>query len=95
MWPTLILCGLAAAQVTYLVTTSVIFDGPRSWLQAKIPRVEYLITCPWCFSAWASAGTVALMHHRIDYDILAWAAVWWVACFGYWACQALASSAEM
>ncbi len=38
---------------------------------------------------------VVLMHHRIDYDILAWAAVWWVACFGYWACQALASSAEL
>lgn len=94
MWPTLILCGLAAAQITYLVVDSVILDAPRDWVMERFDRHAYVITCPWCFSAWASAGAVALLHHRIDYDVIAWAAVWSIACFWYWACQALASSAE-
>ena len=95
MWPTLILCGLAAAQLTYLVVDAVILDGPRWHVLDKAPdSIQYLVSCPWCSSFWLSTATVAVARNHIDLDLVAVFAVWWIACLAYFALQAIANRAE-
>lgn len=92
MFPTLIVAGMATAQITYLVTTSAIFDKARDAIGGIHSEVRYWIYCPWCFSAWVSlAVTLALGPAK---PVLAWAAIWWIGCVGYWLGQALEKAAS-
>jgi hypothetical protein len=90
----LVVCALAAARLTRLVVDDVIFDQPRAWLVTRLDgKLEKLITCPWCISAWLSAGVLVLAWavHPIEVPVLAWLAVWWGACAGYFALEAIAA----
>lgn len=57
---------LAVARVTRLITTDVLFDGPRSWVLQKLinpgrartlrDKIAYLIVCEWCASVYVGAA---------------------------------------
>lgn len=63
---TVILTVLAIARVTRLITTDMIFEGPRNWVLTRIipvgkeesewrSKLGYLILCPWCMSIYVGA----------------------------------------
>lgn len=93
MLTTLTVAGLAAAQITYLVTTSTIFDLPRERIGRIHDKIAYWVSCPWCFSAWVAFAICVYL--RPDHPVLAWAAIWWIACTGFWATQVLARYANL
>jgi hypothetical protein len=89
MWPTLIFSVFLTAMVTYLVVDSVLLDKPRDWLTARSKRT-YVITCPWCFSAWVAAACVGTS----DLPLRSWGMVWWAGAFAYFLISALAARVD-
>lgn len=76
--------GLAAFILTYLAMDAVIFDRPRDWLhRATRNRLEVLLACPWCCSAYTAAAVVAAadLYGPVPLPGLSWLAVWAVAGF--------------
>ena len=65
---TLLLMIGAVARLTHLVTTDVISEPFREWVEEKevgvggYKRMSFntLINCPWCCGFWISAGVVTL-----------------------------------
>lgn len=99
----IIILGLAAARLTRLVLLDSILERPRAWWQAKLGEwataddkrrrtssgkwLLALLECPFCFSAWVSAGLIGvtwLVGTHVPLPVFAWLAAWWVACFAYW-----------
>lgn len=61
----LIVVVLAGARLTRLITSDALTEGPRTWLLNRLdgwPRLQYLITCDWCASMYASLAVVAGYH---------------------------------
>ncbi|HPK13796.1 MAG TPA: hypothetical protein PLP55_14120 [Phycicoccus elongatus] len=85
MLTTLILCVFLTAQLTYLVVDSVILDRPRGWITER--RDFYVLSCPWCLSAWVAAALVAFN----GLPVLSWGAVWWGGVAAYFVGQWLAT----
>lgn len=49
----LIVAALATFRLTVLVNQDYLTEGPRKWLQARLPeKLAYMIGCPWCASFW-------------------------------------------
>lgn len=49
---------LAVARITRLITSDVIFAGPRGRALKRVglnSRAAYLMTCDWCMSMWVAA----------------------------------------
>lgn len=94
-----LLCGAAAGRVTRLVVDDKFpFKPMRDWLKdlALTSRsgrwLRDLITCPWCFSGWASAAAFGWLWHdrRLAAPFGVWLAMWWVAIMAYWLGEYLA-----
>ena len=79
----LVLMMLAVARVTRLITTDVLFDGPRNWLTRRLLKgnpegpvrtaLAYLIICNWCVSIYvgaAGAGAWYLWHGTVLYVVI-------------------------
>lgn len=79
----LVLMTLAVARVTRLITTDVLFDGPRNWLTHRALKgnpegpvrtaLAYLIICSWCTSIYvgaAGAGAWYLWHGTVLYVVI-------------------------
>lgn len=70
-----VITGLAVMRVTMLITQDTFFDEPREWLEAKLTfdgmsdnmlpywrrKLAYLITCPYCASAYVAALAVWML----------------------------------
>lgn len=57
---TLLLVAAATYRLTRLVTADRITEPLRAWVEARGPRVGYLITCDWCLSVWLAPIPSAL-----------------------------------
>lgn len=56
---TAVLCALATARLTKLITTDRILLAPRAWLVRRLPEhhlLAYLIVCDWCVSVYTGAA---------------------------------------
>lgn len=75
-----ILTVLAVARVTRLITSDVLFDGPRNWALKRLinpgrlrrtrDKLAYLIVCDWCASMYvgaAAAGAYAAWHGTMPF----------------------------
>lgn len=54
-----VLCALATARVTRLITTDRITQAPRHWVIRRLPRQSlwaYLLVCDWCSGMYAGAA---------------------------------------
>lgn len=86
--------GLPSARLTRLGVEDVIFDRPRDWLLDHTSgKLEVLLSCPWCFSAYTTAAAVggATAVTSVPLPFLVWLGAWQVACTAYWAAAALSS----
>ena len=60
---TIILCALATARITRLVTQDRITEAPRNAILRRLPDESlfaYLIVCDWCVSVYVGAGVAAV-----------------------------------
>ena len=88
--------GLPSARLTRLGVEDVIFDRPRDWLIDRVHgKVEVLLACPWCFSAYTTGAAVlgAMALTSVPLPFLVWLGAWQVACMAYW--WAAAVSADL
>lgn len=99
-----LVAGLAAARVVRLWRDDIIAEGLRTRMEAFGSRpgrlaglrgwVLTLTECPWCLSAWVSAGFIvaadSATSRSIDIPFLSWLAAWYVACFAYWLAELVA-----
>lgn len=79
--------GLPSARLTRLGVEDVIFERPRDWLlDHTTGKLETLLACPWCFSAYATAAAVggATAATSVPLPFLVWLGAWQVACSTYW-----------
>lgn len=64
----------ATIRLTRLVTTDVILERPRAWIERRLnDKLRYLIRCPWCASWWIGLAVFAFGWYGPD------AAAWIVA----------------
>lgn len=49
-----LLVALSAYRLTRLVTADKITEPIRAWVEARGPRIGYLVTCDWCLSVWVA-----------------------------------------
>jgi hypothetical protein len=92
----LVVAALAAARVTRLVVDDTILDTPRGWVMDRVQGWwADLLACPWCVSAYISAGIFAITWHlhRMPVPLFSWLAVWWGACAAYWFAEMIAGIA--
>ena len=88
--------GLISARLTRLGVEDVIFDRPRDWLLDHTSgKLEVLLSCPWCFSAYTTAAAVAVTDAWRDVPLpgLVWLAGWQVACIAYWTAALISARA--
>jgi hypothetical protein len=55
---------LGVYRITRLITTDVIFNAPREWLEAKLKPGGYLdelLHCAWCVSFWVGCVVAGLL----------------------------------
>lgn len=88
-----ILLSLAIYRVTRLIVSDTIFDNQRMWIVMKLThgkhsahrrrqtvrdKVAYMITCPYCSSAYVSLAGIVLVDHWVSVPLvwLEWLAVW-------------------
>lgn len=77
VWLLDLLAVLATFRLTRLVTQDYLTEGPRKWLQARLPeKPAYLIGCPWCASFWVG-GLVAWLTVEWPQNRVLW--VVWLA----------------
>lgn len=89
----LVVASLAVARSVRLIVDDTLLDVPRDWLLPKLGKYpKKLLTCPWCLSAWISAGVTGWFWaaHTLAMPLLSWGACWWGACAGYWFTEVLA-----
>ena len=84
--------GLAALVLTYLAMDAVIFDRPRTlFMRQAGGRLDALLACPWCTSAYTAAAVVAGAdrYGSVPLPVATWFAVWAVAVVAYFAARFL------
>lgn len=86
-WVTLIVgLGLASARLTRLAVEDTIFDRPREFLAGLNRWLEKLIECPWCASAYTTAGLVAgaMVVTSVALPVVVYFAAWQVSVTIFW-----------
>lgn len=83
--------AFVVAMVSLTVTRSRLFKGFRDWVdEVTAPNVNSdpslwyeLVKCPFCFSFWATAGTVPVFYH-LWHDLADGWDQWGVTYFSVW-----------
>jgi hypothetical protein len=55
--------GIACGAISLVIAKGNIFAGFHDWLDPKLPKLEELLSCPWCVSHWVAALLV-LAYYR-------------------------------
>jgi len=74
-WLLLIVMPLGVARAMFFVMHDVILDRPREWVKHLHPKLDELLSCPWCTGLWLSIGATALLAWDYSRPLTMWALV--------------------
>jgi hypothetical protein len=98
MFLLLVLMAAASARIVRFLVDDTLIDRQRCWVLGHLQGKLYeLATCPWCLSAYVSAGVTLLTWLWVDSMLLPalmWLAVWWLALAFYWTTECLSRYAN-
>lgn len=87
------LMSAATGRIIRFLVDDTLIDRQRNWFLSHFEGKWYeLFTCPWCLSAYISAGVVLAtwIFQPMLLPLLMWFAVWWGGLFAYWTTECLA-----
>jgi hypothetical protein len=49
-----IILGIATGAISMVITKSTLFNFAHDWIAPRFPKLEEMLSCPWCTSHWVA-----------------------------------------